>query len=65
MLTCQNYNSCHMIEITLYKTNYEVQFSINPMLKDEIEKKNQLKRLSQLKLTSQICNLCNKIEITS
>jgi len=33
--------------ITLYKinqNNYEVQFSINPMLKDKIEKKNQLKK---------------------
>jgi len=33
--------------ITLYKinqNNYEVQFSINLMLKDKIEKKHQLKK---------------------
>jgi len=37
--------------ITLYKinqNNYEVQFSINPMLKDKIEKKHQLKKWLEL-----------------
>lgn len=35
--------------ITLYKinqNNYEVQFLINPMLKDKIEKKTSIKKMT-------------------
>ena len=54
------------------KTNYEAQFPINPMLKDEIEKKKiQLKKdqktnnLSQPRLTRQTHNLVHVTGITS
>jgi hypothetical protein len=54
--------------ITLYKinqNNYEVQFSINPMLKDKIEKKNQLKNdLSQTKIICQTLDLGHETGIT-
>jgi len=48
------------------KVNYEVQFSINLILKDEIEQKNWIKNdLSQLGLTSQTRDLSYKMEINS
>jgi len=48
------------------KVNYEVQFSINLILKDEIEQKNWIKNdLSQLGLTSQTRDLSYKMEVTS
>jgi hypothetical protein len=48
------------------KVNYEVQFSINLILKDEIEQKNRIKNdLSQLGLTRQTHDLSYKMEITS
>ena len=48
------------------KVNYEFQFSINLILKDEIEQKNRIKNdLSQLGLTRQTRDLSYKMEITS
>jgi hypothetical protein len=67
-LTCQNCNPGHVIRITPYKKikkTYETQFSINSILKDEIEKKISIKKnLSQPGLTSQTCDLNNETEIT-
>jgi hypothetical protein len=40
-LTCQICLSGH--ETVIIKTNYKAQFSINPILKDKIEKENQCK----------------------
>jgi hypothetical protein len=39
MLTYQAYNPGFETKITQIKTNYEVQFSINPILKEKIKKK--------------------------
>jgi len=46
------------------KINDEGQFLINPILKDDLKKKNQKIKLSQLKLTYQTCNIDHKIRIT-
>jgi hypothetical protein len=46
-LTCQIYDPNHETMITSYKkikTNYESQLSINPILKNEIEKKINKKK---------------------
>jgi len=46
-LTHQTHDLSHKIKIAILKVNWnnhETQFSINPMLKDKIEKKNQLKK---------------------
>jgi len=55
---------------TTYKANknnnYEAQFSINPMLKEEIKKKlkkRQKKKPESTWLTCKTCNLSHKIRI--
>jgi hypothetical protein len=39
--------------------NYEAQFSINPVFKDKIEKKNQLKKYKKKQLESTRVNQSN------
>ena len=46
------------------KLSYEIQFLINPMLKDDNEKKTK-KKLSQHELTYQTRNSCYDTEMTS
>jgi hypothetical protein len=52
------------------ETNYKIQFSINLVLKDDIEKKNRLKmnvknNSSLLRLTFQTRDLSHEMRITS
>jgi len=50
-LTHQTHNLSYEIKIAILKVNWnnhETQFSINPMLKDKIEKKNQLKKKTRV-----------------
>jgi hypothetical protein len=68
-LTHQTHDLSHETKIAILKVNWnnhETQFSINPMLKDKIEKKNQLKKnLSQPRSTHQIRDPGHRTEITS
>ena len=48
-LTCQICLSGH--ETVIIKTNYKAQFSINPILKDKIEKKINYKKGPEKKMT--------------